>query len=207
MPDRHPLFARFWARLVPLLEGRRVTEQRARLLADAAGVVVEIGAGDGVGFAHYPPAVTRVLAVEPEARLRRRAERRAEAAPVPVEVVDGVAERLPLPDGSVDTVVSCLVLCSVPDQGEALAEVRRVLRPGGRLLFWEHVRSDRAAVARLQHGLDRTVWPRLFGGCHTARDTVASIRAAGLAPAAVGAHSLPVVPGVAGTAVAGAPDG
>ncbi len=191
MTERHPLFARFWARLAPLLERHGLAEQRLHVLAGASGVVVEIGAGDGANLPHYPAAVTRVLAVEPEPRLRELAAARAHAAPAPTDVVEGVAERLPVPDESADTVVCFLVLCSVPDQAVALAEARRVLRPGGRLLFMEHVRGERDAVARVQRGLDRTFWPRLFGGCHTARDTVAAIRAAGLEVEDVQRYAFP----------------
>lgn len=180
MADAHPVFARFWARLAPLMEGQGLAEERVRLLGSAAGVVVEVGAGDGANFRHYPPGVSRVVAVEPESRLRARASERAAQAALPVEVVDGVADRLPVPDGSADTVVCCLVLCSVPDQAAALAEARRVLRPGGRLLFMEHVAAPHPRGARVQRAVDRVFWPRLFGGCHTSRDTVGAIRAAGL---------------------------
>ena len=105
----------------------------------------------------------------------------ARAAPVPVRVVDGVAEALPGGDGAFDAAVVALVLCSVPDQGAALAEVSRVLRPGGQLRFFEHVVARQPGALRsVQRLADATVWPRLFGGCRTGRDTVTAITTAGL---------------------------
>jgi ubiquinone/menaquinone biosynthesis C-methylase UbiE len=177
----HPLFARCWTRLAAAVEDRGAGEYRQRLLAGTAGRVIEVGAGTGANFAHYPRAVTEVLAVEPEPYLRVRAAAAAERAPVPVTVVDGVADRLPAADGSFDAAVASLVLCSVPDVAAALAELCRVLRPGGRLHFWEHVRAEGRAGARVQRLLDRTVWPALSGGCHTGRDTAAAVAAAGFA--------------------------
>ncbi|HEX7290901.1 MAG TPA: methyltransferase domain-containing protein, partial [Conexibacter sp.] len=102
-------------------------------------------------------------------------------APVAVTVVDGIADALPLEDASCDAAVACLVLCSVPDQASALAELRRVLKPGGELRFLEHVRGATPRMARWQRAVDRTFWPRAFGGCHTARDTVGAIARAGFA--------------------------
>lgn len=174
----HPLFARVWARASVTLE-RGVARHRHELLAGLSGRVIEIGAGNGLGFAHYPEGVTGIVAVEPEGHLRRLAERAAERASVPIEVVDGVAERLPADDRSCDAAVTSLVLCSVPDQGAALAEIVRVLRPGGQLRFFEHVRATSALAYRVQRSLDATVWPVLAGGCHTARDTTAAIEHAG----------------------------
>jgi len=175
----HPIFARMWARAAPSMDRHGAAEHRARLLAGVDGRVLEIGVGTGSNLAHYPATVTSLIAVEPEPRLRAEAEDAARGAPFPVTVVDGVADRLPADDASVDAVVSSLVLCSVPDQAAALAEMRRVLRPGGRLYFWEHVRADGGALARVQAGLDATVWPFFGGGCHTGRDTAAAITAAG----------------------------
>jgi SAM-dependent methyltransferase len=157
-----------------------VGEHRDELLAGLSGRVVEIGAGNGMNFSHYPPAVEEVVALEPEPYLRERAEEAARDAPVPVSVGDAAAYPLPLEPASVDGAVASLVLCTVPDQARALAELRRVLKPGGELRFMEHVRSDRPRKARLQERLDRSgVWPRLGGGCHCGRDTVRAIEAAG----------------------------
>lgn len=180
MPTRsgHPVFARVYAWLSRAEDRAGVGAHRRELLEGLAGRVVEVGAGNGRNFAHYPPAVAEVVAVEPEAYLRRLALEAAAAAPVAVRVVDGVAESLRLPDCSVDAAVVSLVLCSVDDQQRALEEIRRVLRPGGELRFYEHVASGRPSLRRAQRLADR-VWPRLAGGCHTARDTVAAIEAAG----------------------------
>lgn len=178
-PVHHPVFARIFGRLAPVGERFGLAEIRRNLLADTAGRVLEVGAGSGANFAHYPPAVTEVVAVEPERHLRELAERAAERAPVPVRVVDGVAEALPAADGEFDTAVVTLVLCSVTDQLRALRELHRVLRPGGRLVFWEHVRAERSPLTVVQDVLDRTVWPLAVGGCHVGRDTASEITAAG----------------------------
>ena len=175
----HPVFARFYARISPAMERGGMAEHRRRLLADLSGRVIEVGAGNGLNFPHYPAGVTEVLAVEPEPLLRELARRNAEQAPVPVRVVDGAAEQLPTADASVDAAVVSLLLCSVLDQHVALDEIRRVVKPGGQLRFLEHVQADSAAGVRLQRVLDATVWPRLFGGCHAGRDTVTAVRSAG----------------------------
>ena len=175
----HPLFARFYARISPGMDAEGMAGYRKRALAGLAGSVIEVGAGNGLNFAHYPAAVTAVLAVEPDPYLRGIAERHAGRAPVAVTVQDGVAERLPGADGCYDAAVLTLMLCSVADQRAALAEVRRVVRPGGQLRFCEHVRADTPGLRRAQRVLDATVWPLLGGGCHVGRDTLAAIAGAG----------------------------
>lgn len=175
---QHPRFARAYARAVERMNSRGATAHRRTLLKDLAGSVVEIGAGDGSNFEHYPPAVTGVLAVEPDDYLRSLASRKAASASVPVRVVAGTAEDIPAADGSTDVVVASLVLCSVADQAAALAEARRVLRPGGVLAFYEHVRSDRMIPAAVEDLLT-PLWHRVAGGCHPNRNTLESIVAAG----------------------------
>jgi ubiquinone/menaquinone biosynthesis C-methylase UbiE len=175
----HPLFARFFDRLSGMME-KDVGVHRDELLAGLSGRVIEIGAGNGMNFRHYPTAVAEVVAVEPEPYLRTKAERAARDAPVPVAVTAGVADELEFPAESFDAAVACLVLCTVPDQSTALGELRRVLRPGGQLRFLEHVRSDSPRKAKVQTTFDRSgIWPRVGGGCHCSRDTVTAIRTAG----------------------------
>jgi ubiquinone/menaquinone biosynthesis C-methylase UbiE len=176
---RHPLFARLYVRLAQGADGRGGAGHRRELLVGASGRVLEIGAGAGANFEHYPPTVREVLALEPERHLRERAQQAAAAAPVPVSVREGVASQLPVEDAGFDVGVASLVLCTVPDQRLALAELFRVIRPGGELRFFEHVAARSARLARVQRALDATVWPRLNGGCHTSRDTEAAISAAG----------------------------
>jgi SAM-dependent methyltransferase len=176
-PVHHPRFARVYARLSQTMEPG-VAEHRTALLAGLSGRVVEVGAGNGLNFAYYPAGVTEVVAVEPEPYLRQLALAAARQVAVPVQVIDGVAERLPDADGSFDAGVASLVLCSVHDQAPALAELHRVIRPGGELRFFEHVRAEGPAHARVQRLAD-LLWPLLAGGCHTSRDTLGAITAAG----------------------------
>ena len=176
----HPLFARLYALLSPRTDSAGGAEHRRELLAGVSGRVIELGAGNGLNFRYYPEAVTEVVAVEPEDYLRERARQAASGASVPVTVVDAVADRLPFPDDSFDAAVASLVLCSVPNQASALGELRRVLRPGGELRFYEHVRPNNLRTGAVWQRLDDwNIWPRLAGGCHAARDTEAAIRAAG----------------------------
>jgi ubiquinone/menaquinone biosynthesis C-methylase UbiE len=153
--------------------------------------VLEVGSGDGRSFEHYPATVETVLAVEPDPHARAVAAERAAAVAVPVELAAGLADGLPASDGSFDVVVSMGLLCSVPDPQAALAEMRRVLVPGGELRFWEHVRARGALFRGLQRACDRLFWTRALGGCRTTRDTLAEIVAAGFEPVRVerGFHS------------------
>ena len=127
---------------------------------------MEVGAGRGQNFPYYPASVTRLIAVEPSRRRRNRARAAARQASTQIQIVRGTAEDLPGQDGDYDAVVACLVLCSVPDQQAALSEIRRVLRPGGQLRYFELVVSDRPAFAGLERVLDTTLYPPLARGCH-----------------------------------------
>ena len=174
---RHPIFARVFV-LIERAARAETGPNRDETLAPARGRVIEVGCGHGENFMRYPAQVTDVVAVEPEPYLRAKAQQAAGAAPVPVRVVDGVAEALPAGDGEFDTAVASLVLCSVPDQQVALAELRRVLKPGGTLLFYEHVIAEDPKLRRTQRRL-APIWRRLGGGCNLDRDTVAAVQAAG----------------------------
>jgi ubiquinone/menaquinone biosynthesis C-methylase UbiE len=173
----HPVFARLYERMAPSLDRAGGAAHRDELLAGLRGRVIEVGAGSGLCFAHYPDPVTEVVAVEPEPSLRRAAQCAAQSVETAIDVVDGQAERLPIEDASFDAAVASLVLCSVPDLRAALREVRRVLRPGGELRFYEHVRSMDPGQARLQDRVD-WIWRHLLGGCHPNRDTLSAIEAA-----------------------------
>jgi SAM-dependent methyltransferase len=175
-----PRFARMYLRGAASAEERGGTDHRRRLLKGVRGSVVEIGAGHGLNFALYPFEVTEVVAIEPEPTLRADADVAARRAPVPIRVLPGVADALPLPDGSADAAIASLVLCSVPNQPRALAEIRRVLRPGGELRFYEHVVPHRQPKRLMLQAADRSrIWPAVAGGCHLSRDTTGEIIQAG----------------------------
>jgi ubiquinone/menaquinone biosynthesis C-methylase UbiE len=175
---RHPLFARIYQRVSAAAEAAGAAAHRTRLLAGLTGRVVEVGAGNGMNFVHYPDTVAEVIAIEPEAYLRSRAVEAAARAAVPIRVVDGTAASLPLDDAAVDAGVASLVLCSVADQTRALAELHRVIRPDGELRFYEHVAAGNPKVAAWQRRVD-PIWTRLAGGCHLTRDTAAAVASAG----------------------------
>ena len=176
---RRPVFARFYAWVSPRMEPEGMADLRDELLAGVAGRVVEVGAGNGLNFGHYPPQTTEVFAVEPEPYLRGLATVAAADASVAITVTAGVAGQLPFPAGSFDVGVVSLVLCAVDDQRAALAELYRVIRPGGQLRFLEHVAAQTPVLRRVQRVADATIWPLMAGGCHTARDTLAAIRMVG----------------------------
>jgi SAM-dependent methyltransferase len=175
---RHPFFARIYPRLDAAAARAGGGAHRDELLAGARGRVLELGAGHGANFAHYPEGVTEVVAIEPEPGLRARAVAAGAAAPVPVAVRAGLAEALDLDDASFDVAVASLVLCSVSDPLRALSELRRVLRPGGELRFYEHVRALSPGMVRFQKYTD-VFWPYLAAGCHVSRPTGALIARSG----------------------------
>ena len=177
---RHPIFARIYERMAPAFEAKGAAEHRTELLVGLVGRVIEVGAGTGLNFKHYPQTVTEVVALEPEPHLREVARAAATEAPVPVTVVEGTADDLPAGEAAFDAGVASLVLCSVPSQPRALAELSRVIRPGGELRFYEHVLAEDPRWAARQHRM-APIWRRLGGGCNPDRDTGAAITAAGFA--------------------------
>lgn len=170
-----PIFAALYDRMIEGSEKAGLGERRHELLASAGGRVLEIGAGTGMNLVHYTDAVTELVLTEPEEPMAKRLERRAAASGRPVTVIRAAAESLPFPDDSFDTAVSTLVLCTVRDPEKALAELDRVLKPGGKLLFLEHVRSNDPGLAKWQ---DRfaPLWRRCGHGCNCNRPTPDLIR-------------------------------
>ncbi len=169
----HPLHAALYDPLMRLQDRLGLARQRARTARDATGRVLELGVGTGLDLPYYSE-VSEVVGIDPDPHMLRRARARASTVSFPVELVEGSAESLPFEDASFDAVVVALALCTIPDPARALSEARRVLRPGGKLHFLEHVRAERRWAARLQDTLERP-WMRLAGGCHPNRDTVAAI--------------------------------
>jgi ubiquinone/menaquinone biosynthesis C-methylase UbiE len=202
------VFAATYDRALRAAEEAGLRERRHALLARARGATLEIGAGTGLNLRHYPRQVSELVLAEPGEHMARQLRRTAAATALRAEVVEAPAERLPFPDERFDTVVCTLVLCTVPDPATALAEVARVLRPGGRLLFLEHVRSGDPRLARWQDRLWRP-WRFVADGCHCNRDTLATLRASPLAvedvePGRIERAAPLVRPLIAGSAVSGA---
>jgi ubiquinone/menaquinone biosynthesis C-methylase UbiE len=194
------LFARIYDRALADTEAAGLADRRAALLAGARGRVLELGAGTGLNLPHYPARLERLVLTEPEEPMRRRLHERAQDRGA--TVVAAPAERLPFDDASFDTVVATLTLCTVDDLPAALAEARRVLVPGGRLLFCEHVRSGDPRTARRQDLLT-PLWRHVGHGCHPNRDTLAAIEASGLRVAEVEHGRVPHAPRFLAPLIAG----
>jgi ubiquinone/menaquinone biosynthesis C-methylase UbiE len=199
------MFAVTYDRMMRKTEAAGLTDRRETLLAGASGDVIEIGGGTGANLAYYPSTIRSLTVTEPDPSMVRRLEEHARSTRPGTTVLRAPAEDLPFDDASFDTAVSTLVLCGVDDQPRSLRELRRVLRPGGTLLFLEHVRADDPRAARSQ---DRLNWlNRLVVCCNCNRPTVSSIKDAGFDVQRVEAWSLPkspkfVTPSVVGAAVA-----
>jgi len=169
-------------RLIDLvMRNRAAAMERARLVPLASGVVLEIGIGSALNHPYYSPDVRALYGVDPSLALWRIGRRRLGAGALPVRYVVGSAEALPVADRCVDSVVTTWTLCSIPDARAALAEMRRVLRPGGRLVFIEHGRAPDPSVRRWQDRLT-PLWARVAGGCHLNRPIDALLEAAGFQP-------------------------
>jgi len=171
------IFARYYDAALAAAEEAGLADMRRRLVAQATGRTLEIGAGTGLNLDYYPSGLDALTLCEPEEPMAQRLRPRAAAHGATVLAAPG--EAIPVPDGSVDTVVSTLVLCTVSDPRAAVAEIERVLAPGGRLLFLEHVRSDDPGLARWQDRWD-PIWKRYGHGCRCNRPTVATLAASGL---------------------------
>lgn len=190
---QYPRFARRYVRMSEALDRRGVAELRRKALVGLQGRVVEVGCGNGLNFTHYPTTVTEVVAVEPETTLRRHAQQATRSAPVPISVVAGHADDLPGESESYDAAVVSLVLCSVPDPATALAEIRRVLRPGGTMRFGEHVRAESKVGGAIQDMIT-PLSARFDAGCRQNRDTASAITAAGFTMSTLERFSFRVYP-------------
>lgn len=192
MTIRSRIFALTYDRMIAKTEVAGLAAHRADLLASATGRVLEIGGGTGANLAHYGPAVQSLTVTEPEEAMLKRLRRRAQEVAPTAMVLRAPAEDLPFDDAAFDFVVSTLTLCSVDDQRRAVGELRRVLRPGGSLLFVEHLRSDDERVARMQ---DRLNWlNRLVVCCDCNRPTLDTLRANGFTIDRVVHTELPGAP-------------
>jgi ubiquinone/menaquinone biosynthesis C-methylase UbiE len=178
MPVYDKIFASFYDRLLASAEREGLAARRAGLVSQASGRVLEIGAGTGLNIEYYPDTLEKVVLTEPSEAMASRLTERLEASSLRGEVIIAGAEKLPFPDASFDTVVCTLVLCTVPDPDASLAEMHRVLAPGGKLLLLEHVRSESAASAAWQDRLE-TPWRWFGNGCRCNRDTISSVESAG----------------------------
>jgi len=200
----HPLFTLVYRAVAGAGERTGLGELRERALAPATGRLLILGLGPGHDLDHLPDEVTSVVAIEPSASMRTSAESRVAATRargVDVEVVDAVGEALPIPDDTIDSVLLAYVLCTVADVDAALAEVRRVLRPGGVGCVMEHVRAPEGTWLRRSQRLVAPVWPRLAGGCHADRDTRAALSRAGFDVAGLRDITITSLPPVAPTLV------
>lgn len=186
-------FAAIYERSLEATEEAGLRQMRRDLLSEAQGQTIELGAGTGANLDLYPETVEELVLVEPDPHMVRRLQSKLSEAEKRVELVAAAAERLPFEDSSFDTAVFTLVLCTVPDPAGALAETARVLRPGGRMLFIEHVRSEDPVLARWQDRFEKP-WRFLGDGCHCNRDTVAALEASALSLDRVEHGYLPKAP-------------
>jgi ubiquinone/menaquinone biosynthesis C-methylase UbiE len=198
---RGSLFAAMYDRMSRSSEEAGVGEMRQRLLSDVSGDILELGAGTGMNLSHYDEGLASLVLTEPEPAMLRRLQPKALEEAPNAEVVQASAEDLPFEDASFDAVVSTLVLCGVEDQARALQEAKRVLRPGGRLLFIEHVRSDDPKLARFQDRMNRL--NHFLVGCDCNRQTLAAIEEQGFTVSKVEPTELPKAPKFVRPAIVG----
>jgi ubiquinone/menaquinone biosynthesis C-methylase UbiE len=201
----HRFFAAIYDRLLKGTEDAGLRDMRGELLARARGRTLELGAGTGLNLEHYPEAVEHLVMTEPDPHMARRLRARIATSGAPAggaEVVQCGAEELPFEDRSFDSVVSTLVLCTVEQPERALDETARVLRPGGRFFFLEHVRSDDGRLARWQDRLERP-WGFFSAGCHPNRPTPATLASAGLDIESMESGELPKAPPIVRPLISG----
>ncbi len=201
------LLASFYDAAMRQVERACLDAWRTALLSRAEGEVLDVGAGTGANLGRFGPDAERITLAEPDRHMRRRLEARLSLEPRPTRVVAATAEALPFPDARFDTAVTTLVLCSVADLDRALGELRRVLRPGGQLLFIEHVAAEPGSPRRRWQARVEPLWKRVFGNCHLTRDTERAIAHAGFDLATIERETmhkaLPLVrPTIRGRAVA-----
>jgi ubiquinone/menaquinone biosynthesis C-methylase UbiE len=187
------MFTALYDRAMKGTEEAGMREMRRDLIAQASGETLELGAGTGLNLDLYTEAVTGLTLTEPDPHMVKRLRPKVAESARQATIVEAGAERLPFPDDSFDTVVATLVLCTIPNPAAALAEAGRVLKPSGRLLFIEHVRSEEPGLARWQDRLEKP-WRFLGDGCHCNRDTVATISASPLQVEEVDRGELPKAP-------------
>lgn len=208
----HPVFTQVYRLIARIEDDGEVGRARSEASRDLSGRLLIVGLGPAQDLHHLPPAVTEVVAVEPSPSMRAAAEGaldRARAGGLPVEVLDAVGEDLPLPDHSVDSVLLAYVMCTVEEPALVMAEVERVLRPGGVIGVLEHVVAHEGTWMRRLQRLTAPWWPWVAGGCHCDRNTRAVLDAAGFDTAAIRQENLvnvpPVAPALIGTATRAAP--
>jgi ubiquinone/menaquinone biosynthesis C-methylase UbiE len=195
-------FAALYDRCLKSTEDAGLRDMRRELLAEASGRTIDLGAGTGANLDLYPPQVTELVLAEPDPHMARQLRHKLGQSDREAELVQAGAESLPVPDSSFDTAVFTLVLCTVPNPEAALAEVARILRPGGRMLFLEHVRAQDPGLARWQDRLEKP-WRFIGDGCHCNRDTVATIEASPLSVETLEHGELPKSPPIARPLVRG----
>jgi ubiquinone/menaquinone biosynthesis C-methylase UbiE len=186
-------FTAFYDRAMKSTEEAGMREKRREVLSEAVGRTIDIGAGTGLNLELFPPEVSELVLAEPDPHMLKKLQEKLSASSREASVIQSPAEKLPFPDDSFDTAVFTLVLCTVPDPAAALAEAARLLRPGGKLLFLEHVRSEDPGLARWQDRLEGP-WHFLGDGCHCNRDTVAAIEASPFEIERVDKGELPKAP-------------
>ncbi len=203
MAHDHPIFTQIYRVLARAEDSGAIGRARTKVSAELSGRVLIVGLGPAEDLHHLPAAVTEVVAVEPSASMRRAAATAIARAPMPVEVIAGMGEDLPLPDASVDGVLFAYVLCTVEDPQRVVAEALRVLRPGGTIAVLEHVRAEEGTWMRRAQRVLAPVWPKVAGGCRCDQDTLAVFTEAGLDTSGLRSSTMapvpPVAPGLVGT--------